>query len=308
MRQLSPQISHLERDFDLFFIEEITFAEGVFQAMMAKVGLGSHAIKSIRHSVYENFSDDAWGETDIFVELDGPCILLIENKLTAAFQPDQAARYRARAKHHAKDVADVRTLLIAPSVYLDAVPQGDWDSKLSYEEIADAMLANTPRDTWRQSLFREAGSRAARVRSLANSGLERKAVSPELIAFKFDWYNAIKNSAIWNANPQIGSTDEFLYRPQSNPYRLTVWHHPFAGYLSVQIPKEYAERIETSLKRLLPEKFRLTRHPSTIYVDASVPEIDMSAEFADEWDRVDESMRVARQALDLVETAIRDLF
>ncbi len=305
MKHVIQKISQNERDFDRLFIEELAFRDGFFDAFARRVGFKSRPIKAIKHSVYENFGDDAWGETDILVEFVDGAALLIENKLSADFQPGQAERYQARAEHRAKRGAEVKTLLIAPLVYLNAANKVGWDMTCSYAEIAECIGGPDPRSKWRQSLFLEAGNRAARVQTLAASSTARKGASAELLAFKIAWLELATESIEWTANPQRGATDEFLYAPRFNPLGLRIWHHPFGGYLSVQNLEKLATLDISEFQEALPEGFRIKKHPNSTYLDAPTPAIDMTAKFSEERENVEEGMAIARQALDLVEAAVR---
>ena len=304
MNELDIKISHKERDFDLAFIEELSFGIGFLEAFTDRIGVARQPIKEIRHSLHENLGTDAWGETDVYVRLQDGTVLLIENKLTAGFQPEQAERYRARAQYHRATGSEALTVLIAPEAYLASVPEGAWDRTCSYSVIANCMSAGDARGRWRQSLFREAGNRASRVKDMAGSPAARRSASKELLAFKAAWLELIEDSPEWLAKPQRGATDEFLYAPSENPFNLRIWHHPFAGYLSVQNLEKHPSLDETELLESLPDGFRLKKHPKSTYLDAPVPEIDMSSEFSFERMHVEEGMRVARRALDLAESAI----
>lgn len=299
------KLSQNERDFDRLFIEELAFREGFFDEFSRRIGFEPRPIKAIKHSVHENFGGNAKGETDILVELEDGAALLIENKLSADFQPNQAERYQARAEHHGKDGAEVKTVLIAPLAYLNAVPNGAWDLTCSYAEIAECIGSQDKRSEWRQSLFLEAGNRAARMRTLATNSEALKVASEELIAFKTAWFKLATNSIEWIANSQHGATDEFLYAPRFNPFRLRIWHHPFNGYLSVQNLEKCPDLDIVELQKALPEGFRIKKHPNSTYLDAPTPPIDMTANFSAEREHVEEGMRIARQALDLVEAAAR---
>ncbi len=305
MKPVIQKISQNERDFDRLFIEELAFREGFFDAFARRIGFKSRPIKAIKHSVYENFGGDAWGETDILVEFEDGAALLIENKLSADFQPDQAERYQARAEHRAKGGAEVKTVLIAPLVYLNAAYKRYWDLTCSYAEIAECIGSQDTRSKWRQSLFLEAGNRAARVQGLATSSTARKGASAELLAFKTAWFELATESIEWAANRQLGATDEFLYAPRFNPLELRIWHHPFSGYLSVQNLEKLPTLDIAEFHEALPEGFRIKKHPNSTYLDAPTPAIDMTAKFPEERENVEEGMAIARQALDLVEAAVR---
>ncbi|WP_288928765.1 PD-(D/E)XK nuclease family protein [uncultured Maritimibacter sp.] len=298
-----PIVSFNERDFDLLLIEELAFNPEFCAEFAKRFSVEAPAVAHIRHSVHENFGDMAWGETDIFVRFEDGTTLLIENKVSAQFQPDQAARYRARAKVHSVSGKTAKTVLIAPGAYLSGVVPEDWDYLCSYADLADCIPSGDARADWRRSLLRQAGGRAARVTALAGSAAARKAASAELAAFKAAWLDLIRQDGSWSANPQFGATDEFLYRPSLNRFGLTAWHHPMAGYVSIQ-NLEKTESIDlVALQASLPEGFRLSRHPKSVYLDAVVPSIDMSSPFSDEQEQVEDGMTIARKAIDLVEAA-----
>ena len=195
-------------------------------------------------------------------------------------------------------------MLISPEAYLASVPEGAWDRTCSYSEIASCMSASDARGRWRQSMFREAGNRASRVKDMAGSRAARRRASKKLLAFKTAWLELIEGSLEWFAKPQQGAADEFLYAPRENPFDLRIWHHPFAGYLSAQNLEKHPSLDERELLKRLPDGFRLKKHPRSTYLDAPVPEIDMSSEFSVERVHVEEGMKVARRALDLAESAI----
>jgi hypothetical protein len=92
--------------------------------------------------------DGAWvshaevdGESDLVVSLSGPqgrTVALIENKISALFQPDQGARYRARAARLGDTGVRAVTVLIAPAGYHGRDGSEHFEVGISYEEIATA--------------------------------------------------------------------------------------------------------------------------------------------------------------------------
>ncbi|MGQ0567744.1 MAG: hypothetical protein ACT4OK_22130 [Gemmobacter sp.] len=246
MTDAFPGITMQERDFDLLILEELAYGAGFADALLQYVGVAARQVDRIRHSVTESFGGDAWGETDLLVTLrDGPT-LLIENKLTAGFQPDQALRYRHRAAHHASSHGAL-TILIAPGPYLAGVVAEEWDFVVPYETLAEWIECGGPRAKWRKGLLLSAGTRARRLERLSRDKAAQRAAQPELVAFKAAWRDAANRSGEWHANPQSGGNDDFLFRPRTNPNNLTVWHHPMAGYLSVQVPPGLSAAVEAGL-------------------------------------------------------------
>jgi hypothetical protein len=75
--------------------------------------------------------------------------------------------------------------------------------------------------------------------------------------------------------------------------------------LSVQNLEKLAILDISNFRKSLPEGFRIKTHPNSTYLDAPTPAIDMTAKFHEELENVEEGMAIARQALDLVEAAVR---
>ena len=129
-----------ERDIDLLLLEELTvnraFAEWFVIATECNE-IHFAGIKSVEHSVTNRH-----GETDILLlyqtENCETHAILIENKISAKPQPDQAARYRLRAQQGVAEGlwAKATICLIAPSRYLEnsSFIQG-YGCILSYESI-----------------------------------------------------------------------------------------------------------------------------------------------------------------------------
>lgn len=156
----APNLTHSyisERDVDLLLVEELASSR-VFGNLILNTALGARARPFIlssktaltpRHSV-----SSASGESDIELHAVLPehpsrhCLVLIENKLDAPFQPSQAARYRDRAAAFVA-IGSARlaaTLLIAPQAYLEAVEEAsEFDSRMSYEQVQDYFRARAGR-------------------------------------------------------------------------------------------------------------------------------------------------------------------
>ena len=123
-----------ERDIDLLFCSELHAKGDVAKLLAARLGDPSAAFENAWVSVAEQE-----GQSDLVVALSGAkgrLVALIEDKIAADFQPDQAARYRARAARLIEAGARVVTVLVAPLDYLGRASSQDFDATVSYEEIA----------------------------------------------------------------------------------------------------------------------------------------------------------------------------
>lgn len=132
-----------ERDVDLLLVEELKCSEGFLEWFLTKaLGRAQWRERSsfrVRHSV-PGVGKHA-GETDIevsFTASGNRVALLIENKVDAPFQPDQAQRYALRARElverHKCD--ESLTVLFAPSGYLKSDPMcQEFSAVVPYEDL-----------------------------------------------------------------------------------------------------------------------------------------------------------------------------
>lgn len=129
-----------ERDIDLLIMRHFACGDrALIDVFMNKVDLEWHEgirIESVKHSVMT--SD---GESDVEVVLfDGTARIafLIEDKINAVAQPEQAGRYVTRAeKAKEKGMYDeYHIFIVAPQKYLDGNEEAaKYDNKVSYEEL-----------------------------------------------------------------------------------------------------------------------------------------------------------------------------
>lgn len=193
-----------ERDIDLLLCAELHAASPLRTTMAA--------IWTDRRPIFEG----AWishtefdGESDLVVQFrdaQGDLVLLVENKIAADFQPDQAARYRSRAERWREvSNADVRTVLVCPRDYLSRPSTEHFDACLAYEDIVDGLARSTD----------------ARSRFLA------KALADGIKAYR-QGYVAVPDeratgiwAAIWNV-ARSETPDLNMPRPDKKP-RQSTW-------------------------------------------------------------------------------------
>ena len=141
----SPIDSVVEREIDLLLLMALHSSAG-FRDFVAGKAAGCGGLAFV--DAWRGVADQA-GESDLcvlFKDGDGRRLaVLIEDKIDAAFQPDQAGRYRKRGVlgvgigHWDRFV----TCLCAPESYAAPLADGGaWDAVLTYEEI-EARLADS---------------------------------------------------------------------------------------------------------------------------------------------------------------------
>ncbi|WP_439365266.1 PD-(D/E)XK nuclease family protein [Bradyrhizobium sp. DASA03005] len=128
-----------ERDIDVLLQEELIFSQAVRDIFSSPLGLdGPLQVTECSLSVV-----DGTGETDLlarFLVGGKSGVLLIENKIDAAFQPMQPERYRARANEMARGGQQAYCVLIAPSKYSEGnSAAAHFDGCVSYEDVAHAI-------------------------------------------------------------------------------------------------------------------------------------------------------------------------
>lgn len=136
-----PTLTHAtERDIDLLLVEEL-YASPSFVAWVAARSLVDGAVETstVLHSKRRTRSRR---EIDIFVDLrlsgGAKAALLIENKLDASEQPDQAESYREELERIGGDYPSASMLIVCPGAYAREHPQftGKFDAVITYENLA----------------------------------------------------------------------------------------------------------------------------------------------------------------------------
>ncbi|ANT61909.1 hypothetical protein AYJ57_15745 [Salipiger sp. CCB-MM3] len=136
-----PTLTHAtERDIDLLLVEELHSAPDFLVWMAAQCGIhGQLRSWDVKHSKRRTRSRR---EIDIFVELeqrDGTRVaLLIENKLDATEQPDQAESYRDELGILDEGFHSAAMIIACPEAYAAQHPNftGKFDVTVTYEMIA----------------------------------------------------------------------------------------------------------------------------------------------------------------------------
>ena len=126
----------IERDMDLLFLEEFIHSQTFLNLFLIPISFCNASVVHV-----ELGKTDENGESDltVIVEKSGERYgLLIENKIAAKAQPQQAARYVTRGETGKVngDYAKYSTFIIAPQKYLDANEEAQkYHYQIAYESI-----------------------------------------------------------------------------------------------------------------------------------------------------------------------------
>jgi hypothetical protein len=135
-----PTLTHAtERDIDLLLVEELYASPTFVRWTAARAGIRDAVETStVLHSKRRTRSRR---EIDIFVDLrlgdNRRCALLIENKLDASEQPDQAESYREELHRIGDDFPSAAMIIVCPEAYASAHRDftGKFDAVITYEEL-----------------------------------------------------------------------------------------------------------------------------------------------------------------------------
>jgi len=154
-----------ERDIDLLLAEEFSVNPAFATWVLSKTKFASQEAEVVDVHVSRA---DVLGESDLIVIFARPTgdrfALLIEDKLDAPLQPDQAERYRQRAEKEVRLglCAEFEIVLAAPRHYIEYYPGLEgFDVKIAHEDIGAkiAELDPSPRGLYRADFIGSASTK-----------------------------------------------------------------------------------------------------------------------------------------------------
>ncbi len=199
-----PVESVRERDIDFLLVEEFLSSSDFIDLFVTQLGLPPcNTITTVARSVHEF----GIGETDVLVAYTSGSQtigLFIENKLDALFQPQQAARYQARAQHHLLQHTYDKTyvVLVAPAQYIQQ--QTDFALCISYEQLMDyfknsalqeRQAAHNQKDQNNQKNQKDSGKRS-------EFKIQLLKIAAEKLRRGYIAINSEPNQAFWQAYRQ----------------------------------------------------------------------------------------------------------
>ena len=152
-------IDVFERDMDMLFLEELVSSNEFLGIFLSQIGIEEATVVSAEHSK----KDDELGESDLTVVLEHNSkrvALLIEDKIDAVAQPDQASRYIERGNKGLSDgdYDEYYIFIVAPKIYLDTNDEASkYPYSISYEEVLNYFESkNDSRSAFKASQIRQA--------------------------------------------------------------------------------------------------------------------------------------------------------
>lgn len=297
-----------ERDIDFLLLEEIKCNKDFINWFVSKI-LGE-GIKFELLKAWHSISSDGMGQSDVVFKIDssGKTILfLIENKLNADFQPEQANRYHTRGNSfmNRQECDEYNTILFAPQKYQSRT--NGFHYHISYEDLRDWFLNQN-----------NLGSRGLFKVEMLNAAIEklRRGYTPIIndAATKFRWeyynyanekYPKLKMSRPKNELPR--KTGFMRFKPL-DAYLLKqefIIHKQF-GTVDLQL-----RRFENNLE-LFKQKFQqtFTKEMKPVITGKSVslrievPQINIVRDFEEQKPKIEIALQ---KAIVLYNWAMRNL-
>ncbi|MCH8493419.1 MAG: PD-(D/E)XK nuclease family protein [Idiomarina sp.] len=139
MKNISKFLYVAERDIDLLLLEELNVSHA-FSGWLFNRAFGDSGTAPNCEGAWHSVSHSQLGESDLIVVYHDASAILVENKIDAPAQPEQAFRYKLRGEAGCKEGHWQRfiTCIIAPDRYLMWNAEAkNYDVRLSYEEVRD---------------------------------------------------------------------------------------------------------------------------------------------------------------------------
>ncbi|WP_224485418.1 PD-(D/E)XK nuclease family protein [Robertkochia aurantiaca] len=285
-RSILPVESVQERDIDLLLLEELNTHDAFAKWFVHSLNLPE---LTITEGAWKSITAFGLGETDILLSYfsnDKKVYLLIENKLDACFQDEQYHRYKQRSENYiASNDCDLAfAILVAPELYCKN--QNDFDSYVTYEEVADQLKATGTRRSWFKSeLLRIAIEKLRRGYHPVNS--------EPVQAF---WH------AYWRYREEY-YPDLEMKRPDIVPHqsdwpmmydrRLNniVFYHKFAQGNTDATFFGYSEEVKATLTRQLPNWAKIKTHTKSFSIRVNSSVIDRTKNFNDQIPAAEEGLK-----------------
>ena len=276
-----------ERDIDLLVLEELITNPSFAKAFVA-MAVPSLAADWSFGGAWHSVTHPALGESDLIViacAAEGHRhALLIENKIDAPPQPEQAMRYRRRGEEGVTsgDWHTFFTCIIAPKKYLGGTGDArNYDSQIAYEWIQDCLSASNS----------EAGRSGFRSQMLSQAiEQNRRGYTPKhderVTAFWREYWAAVQGMfpdlLMQEPVSKPAGSDWIDFRGGIVPAGYTILHKLATGTVDLQTPFSSSDLASASelLALVLHEDMTVDATGKSCSIRLKVPQMDRFKEFS----------------------------
>lgn len=294
-----------ERDIDLLLLEEFLSSVDFLHWFAAQaigpdfsVGRLLKAMRSVTQST---------GESDLEVALEGAdgksVMLLIENKVNAGFQRQQAERYRIRGNTYLErgEYSSFRTVLVAPDRYFGSATElKGFNARITYEAIRD-WFANThsmgARKNYKEGLLTAAIKRGTHG--------YRPVIDPPVTNFwHMYWQLAQKNAPELEMKEPASKPARagFIYfHPTNLPIGVDIVHKLRHGNVDLQFAAmgNRLNELRTLLRHNVDPDMKIVKASKSGSVRLRVPQLNTRLDFAKQEEHARQGLDAAKRLLAL---------
>ncbi len=304
LSRLFPIGAARERDIDLLLVEEFC-SSARFRSWFLEQTVSARFVAGKFVGAWHSVVHPSLGESDLEVAFEGPdkggFRLLIEDKIDAVAQPDQAERYRLRGEAYLRksECTDFKTVIVAPERYLaDKSETALFDAAITYESLRDWFLGQT-----------QLGERASYKAALILAAMEeaRRGYQPvmdeRVTAFWKGYYDlAMQNAPELDMKPpgnKPAGAGFVEFKAAVLPARTRIVHKLPHGNVDLEFvgKGDSLGELERKHGRKLLPGMRIVRAGKSGAIRLKVPELDTSADFTGQSGSVEEGLAAARQLL-----------
>ncbi len=267
-----PPIKSQERDIDNLVVEELYVSNHFRKWFLNQLDEKAEEFKGAWKSLTTNS-----GETDIaagFSKTNQKIIILIENKIYAPEQPQQAKRYRKRGKNLIKNKNwdKFKTCLLAPEKYLETMPSEKYDYHLAYEDLLRWFkVQNNRRSEFKEKIIKEGIEKARK-------GYHRE--TDENTSQFYEYYEKLAKENYpqleYEKPKEVASGNNWIIiYPSIFPNGVKIIHKSRDGYLDLQNSnfEGGAKDFMVKYEEILGEEMTVHNTGKSVSVRIIVPEI-----------------------------------
>lgn len=290
-----------ERDIDLLLLEEFLSSTEFVTWFSQQIGIDDGEIvrvvdahRSVTHTT---------GESDLEVNMEtlgGPVTWLIENKIGAGLQPDQAARYHLRGTDYIQKGRCVRFLavIVAPDAYFGSVElKKGFHHRVSYEAMMawfdDATFLG-PRRRYKVALLRSAINKAT-------LGYQPDADAGVTAFFRDYWEIAVSTFPELGMLPPKtrpgGSGRVYFKTPALTAQRLDIAHKTGRGIVDLHLRGRGIRMavVEAKLRPLLDADMDIALAAKSAAIRIRVPMLDRTSSAVGQQEAIIEGLKAAKR-------------
>jgi hypothetical protein len=279
-----------ERDIDLLLMEEFHISPAFVEWFCGRLGIRGAVADGAWHSW-----SDSEGETDLFLRVtvgQSRIGVLIENKIAAREQDEQAARYIRRASRGIESGVfnQYVTAICAPTRYLEGLPKDSpYQGRIAYEEIAGWFAKHDDqRSAWRRRVLEEAIEQGRRGYTML--------VNRAITAFQEDYWHYLRANhprlLMAKPTPKGNRSNWIVLKALGFPRGVQLHHKLEQRFMELGFPRTSVEQI-LAVQPERPQGIELVQKGRSASLAISVPPVDVTGKFEEQTSSVETGLQAA---------------